>query len=98
MTITLETLVVVAGVLYTPEETATFLKLNPKTLEVWRATERYPGRRSTKVGGAVRYWGEDILAFVNGEHQKAQPYVPKNRRPKLLPKRASRSHARKAAR
>lgn len=97
MTTAMETLIVVAGLLYTPEEVAAYLKLNPKTLEVWRATGRYPALKSTKVGGAVRYRGEDILAFVNSEHQKAQPYVPKNPRPKLV-KRTRGIAARKAVR
>jgi hypothetical protein len=89
----LETVAVVAGQLYTPEETAAYLKLGVKTLEVWRATGRYPKLKSTKAGAAVRYRGEDILAFVNGEHEPAAPYVPKSRRPKLLPRRARKRRA-----
>jgi hypothetical protein len=83
-------MIVVAGALYTAQETADFLKLSVDTLEVWRATGKYPALKAKYAGGAVRYAGEDILAFVNGPRQKPQPYVPKAPRPKLLPTPSSR--------
>jgi hypothetical protein len=96
--ISAEPLIVVPGRLYTTEETADYLRVLVKTLEVWRATQRYPTLAWKKSGSKVVYPGESILAFLNGPHQKAAPYVPKNRRRKLLPKRASRIRARKAGR
>jgi hypothetical protein len=94
---TIEPVIVVAGALYTPEETAAFMKLKVDTLTVWRATGKYPALRHRYAGGAVRYAGEDILAFVNGDHQKPEAYIPKSRRPKLVPKRKAHS-ARRARR
>lgn len=82
----IETPAVVAGGLYTTEEVACYLKIKVDTLQVWRTTGRYPGLKWVKVGGAVRYRGQDVLNFVNGEHQDPQPYVPKSRRPKLVSK------------
>ncbi len=80
----------VSGTLYTPDEVATYLKVNVKTLEVWRATGRYPNLKFKKVGASVRYRGEDVLAFVDGDHVPAAPYVPKRSRPKPMPKEKSR--------
>lgn len=77
-----EPLVVRPGVAYTSAETARFMKVAPDTLPVWRATGRYPNLRYKKAGRRVLYMGEDILKFLDGEPIKAQPYVPKNRRPK----------------
>jgi len=55
---------VVATAIYTNKETASFLRLQPQTLEAWRCLDRYPGLKSMKVGGRVMYLGADILAFV----------------------------------
>ena len=79
----------VSGTLYTPDEVATYLKVNVKTLEVWRATGRYPNLKFKKVGASVRYRGEDVLAFVDGD-QCRSPYVPKRSGPKPMPKEKSR--------
>jgi hypothetical protein len=78
---------VVAGLLYTPEETAAYLKIKVDTLQIWRTTGRYPELRPKYVGGAVRYRGENILAFGSDGRGKAAPYVPKNPRPKPAPRR-----------
>ena len=48
-----EPLVVVPGRLYTTQETADYLRVLVKTLEVWRATGRYPALESKKSGGKV---------------------------------------------
>jgi hypothetical protein len=86
-----EPLIPVPGVAYTPEETAEILRFKLDTLTVWRATGAQPGLRWSKAGSRVRYMGEDIIAFLKGErNEKPIPYVPKNPRPKLLPKRTSR--------
>jgi hypothetical protein len=95
---TVETMTpIVAGLLYTPEEVADYLRIEVETLMVWRATGRYPALEPKHVGGRIRYEGEAVLAFVNGGRQKAQPYVPKTHRPKLLPKRSGKARARRAS-
>ena len=73
---------ILPGVLYTSQETAGYLRMERETLEVWRATGRYPALRARKIGGKVMYLGADILAFRDGPHEKAAPYIPKNPRPR----------------
>lgn len=77
-------LVMKPGVAYTAPEVARFLRLKPETLEVWRATGRYPALRCRKAGGKILYMGEDVMAFLDTPHQRAAPYVPKSSRPKLV--------------
>lgn len=79
-----EPLVMKPGVAYTAPEVARFLRLKPETLEVWRATGRYPALRFRKAGGKILYMGEDVLHFLDAPHEKAAPYLPKSPRPKLL--------------
>ncbi len=93
-----ETSIIIAGLLYTPEEVAEYLKIKIETLMVWRATGRYPALQPKHVGGRIRYSGEDVLAFVNGDRQKAQPYIPKNpRNPRPKQKAHSARQARRAS-
>lgn len=49
--------------LLTPEEAAHLLNLNPQTLNVWRATQRYP-LPFVKVGRRVRYRYSDLMKFI----------------------------------
>jgi len=49
---------------YTSEETASYLRMQRETLEVWRCTGRNPGLKYTRIGGRIMYLGKDILAFV----------------------------------
>ncbi len=60
--------------LLTPEETARLLKINPGTLAVWRATNRYD-LPYLKVGSHIRYREEDVLAFVErgGQRGRGRP-------------------------
>ncbi len=52
--------------LLTTKQAADYLSLtNPKTLEVWRCTKRYP-LTYIKVGGLVRYRLTDLDAFIVG--------------------------------
>ena len=98
ISMTSESLIAVPGVAYTPEETAAILKYKLDTLTVWRATGAQPGLRWSKCGSRVRYFGEDILAFLKGErNEKALPYVPRARRPKPAPKPKRRRKQSRAA-
>ena len=47
------------------EQAATMMALSPRTLEDWRLTARGP--RFVRLGRAVRYRPEDIIAFLNGQ-------------------------------
>ncbi len=49
---------------YTSEETASYLRMQRETLEVWRCTGRNTDLKYTKIGGRIRYLGADILAFL----------------------------------
>jgi hypothetical protein len=75
-----EPLIMRPGVAYTSAEVARFLRLKPETLEIWRATGRYPALRHRKPGGKILYMGEDVLAFLDGDHVVAAKYVPKSPR------------------
>lgn len=55
---------VLATAIYTARETASYLRMKPQTLEVWRCLGRYPNLKATKVGGRIMYRGADILSFV----------------------------------
>lgn len=85
-------LVAQPGVIYTSEETARILRVEPATLEVWRCVDRYPKLRWKKPAGRILYLGEDILEFLNSPHEKAQPYTPKSRRTKLAPTKPTKRH------
>jgi hypothetical protein len=50
--------------LYTSQETASYLRMKPQTLEVWRCSGRNTDLKPTKIGGRIMYLGADILAFV----------------------------------
>jgi hypothetical protein len=56
--------------LFDTKEAAEFLGTAPQTLVVWRCTKRYP-LPYVKVGGAVRYFEDDLLAFL--ESRKVEP-------------------------
>lgn len=50
--------------LYTPEEAARLLKLHPQTLAAWRMGKAGVVLPFVKIGRAVRYRHEDIIAFI----------------------------------
>ena len=45
------------------KEAAEFLGTAAQTLVIWRCTKRYP-LPYVKVGGAVRYFEDDLIAFL----------------------------------
>lgn len=49
--------------LLTTADAARMLDVTPGTLEVWRATKRYP-LPHVKIGRNVRYRKSDVLAFI----------------------------------
>jgi excisionase family DNA binding protein len=49
--------------LWTPEQAAKQLNVEPKTLAQWRSTRRRP-LPFVKVGGLVRYRPADVAAFI----------------------------------
>lgn len=49
--------------LMTPQEVADLLGIDPKTLNNWRATKRYP-LSYVKIGRHVRYKPEDVETFI----------------------------------
>ena len=51
--------------LYSAPELAAYLRIKPRTLEVWRRTGQHPELRWRRVGRRVRYLGADILKFLN---------------------------------
>ena len=51
--------------LLTPQEAADILGVDPETLNVWRATNRYP-LPYVKAGRLVRYRSADLEAFIEG--------------------------------
>lgn len=66
--------------LLTPKQAAALLGLSAWTMEVWRATKRYP-LPYIKVGASVRYRRQDILKFLESRLVDPQP-TPKLRRRK----------------
>jgi len=50
--------------LLTPKETAEILGVTVGTLQIWRATRRYP-LNYIKSGRLIRYRSEDIQAFID---------------------------------
>lgn len=49
--------------LLTTADAARVLDVTPGTLEVWRATKRYP-LPYVKIGRSVKYRRSDVLAFI----------------------------------
>lgn len=54
--------------LLTPDQVAERLGILPKTLDVWRCTQRY-NLPYVKVGRLVRYREHDIEAFIESRLQ-----------------------------
>jgi excisionase family DNA binding protein len=54
----------------TTQQAADLLGVKPGTLEVWRATKRYP-LPFVKVGAAVRYRKSALLRFIEARTQAA---------------------------
>lgn len=58
---------VLPDALYTTTEAARFLRLRPNTLENWRMKGKRHRLRFRRIGGCVRYAGQDLLDFINGK-------------------------------
>jgi len=54
--------------LLTPKEVSEMLGISIETLNVWRATNRYP-LPYVKAGRLVRYRLEDVIAFIESRLQ-----------------------------
>ena len=50
--------------LLTPKEVADMLRVTVETLNVWRATKRYP-LKYVKIGRNVLYKLDDVLAYID---------------------------------
>jgi predicted DNA-binding transcriptional regulator AlpA len=50
--------------LLNPQQVADILGISVETLNVWRATKRYP-LKYVKSGRLVRYRPQDVEAFIN---------------------------------
>jgi Helix-turn-helix domain len=61
---------IVASALYSPNELASYLGIQPRTLETWRRKQLHPELKFQRVGRRIRYRGRDILTFLN---QGARP-------------------------
>lgn len=57
--------------LYSAVELAYYLKIKPRTLEVWRRTGLHPELRPRRIGHRIRYLGKDILKFVEASASPA---------------------------
>jgi predicted DNA-binding transcriptional regulator AlpA len=51
------------GRLLTQDQVAEMLGVDPKTLQAWRTTQRYP-LKFVKIGRCVRYRPEDVETFI----------------------------------
>lgn len=58
--------------LLTPQDVSRLLGVSVETLNVWRATKRYP-LPYVKTGRLVRYRLEDIFAFIDSRTQGRSP-------------------------
>lgn len=58
--------------LLTPRDVAEILGVSVETLNVWRATKRYP-LPYVKSGRLVRYRQQDVDAFIASRLQGGQP-------------------------
>lgn len=58
--------------LLTPSEVAEMLGVSVETLNVWRATRRYP-LPYVKAGRLVRYRPSDVQNFINSRLQGSPP-------------------------
>ena len=56
--------------LLTPPEVSEILGVNVETLNIWRATKRYP-LPFVKAGRLVRYRQQDVAAFIESRLQGA---------------------------
>jgi excisionase family DNA binding protein len=54
--------------IFTPEQAADYLAVNPQTLAVWRCTGRY-ALPFTKVGRKVRYRFSDLKSWLESRTQ-----------------------------
>lgn len=56
--------------LLTPEQVAELLQKSPRTLKAWRCSEYgVVGPRWIPVGGEVRYWLSDVMAWLEEQRQ-----------------------------
>lgn len=76
---------IIPAKLYTPEQVAAYLQIEPDTLRTWRS-RRSRGLNYIKIGdskgGCVRYRGCDVIAFVASRHRSGlppKPYAPARR-------------------
>jgi hypothetical protein len=60
-----KTVSILPSALYSSEELARYLGIDPRTLETWRRRGTHPELRYRRVGRRVRYLGSDILNFLN---------------------------------
>jgi hypothetical protein len=56
---------IVPTALYSSEQLASYLGIQPRTLETWRRRRCHPELRWRRVGRRIRYLGSDILNFLN---------------------------------
>ncbi len=55
---------IISTALYTSEQLASYLGIQPRTLETWRRRRCHPELRYRRVGRRIRYLGSDILHFL----------------------------------
>jgi hypothetical protein len=58
---------IVPTALYSTVQLASYLQVQPRTLETWRRRKTHPELRYRRVGRRVRYLGQDILNFINDD-------------------------------
>jgi Helix-turn-helix domain len=58
---------IISSALYSSEELASYLGIQPRTLETWRRLGRHPELRYRRVGRRIRYLGQDVLNFLNSD-------------------------------
>ncbi|MDR1255339.1 MAG: helix-turn-helix domain-containing protein [Puniceicoccales bacterium] len=51
------------------QEAAAFLSIKKHTLEDWIYSNRYPGLKSVKLGGARRFREQDLVEFIESRMQ-----------------------------
>lgn len=56
---------IIPTALYSSVELASYLGIDPRTLETWRRRRTHPELCYRRVGRRVRYLGADILNFLN---------------------------------
>jgi hypothetical protein len=77
-----KTLRIIPTALYSSTELASYLGIDPRTLEVWRRVGRHPELRWRRVGRRIRYLGTDILDFLNDGVSPRPKALPQPKREK----------------